>query len=191
VWLSIAGYTSEISTVMMNYRWYLLKTLESGGGGGGKTGRSGMGFAVINVLVALSWAFRVCLFAYLLVFEIADRAPLYVAKKQLLSFVVCVAGHASIGLLSMHWFLLMCRHGVRGLLVFEKKKGKTTTKGGDDGGFSFGSDIGRGGQENGKRTAPSSPGGLSRRGLEEETGAFVDGTLFDANGEKKGDEKKD
>lgn len=27
-WLSVVGYTSEVSTAMMNYRWYLINTLE-------------------------------------------------------------------------------------------------------------------------------------------------------------------
>lgn len=170
VWLSIAGYTSEISTVLMNYRWYLLQTLEE----------DWIGFAVVNVFVVLSWMARIVLFGYLLTFEIAPRFALYVEKKQLLTYVIMVVGHAVIGLLSCYWVRVMCRGGVRSLITFQKRDDKKQ-KGDDSEGtpFSFGDDIGRDskGKEAEKRQV-SSPHLVFKKGMEEAE-AYVEGTLFD------------
>ncbi|KAL7521013.1 hypothetical protein ACHAWX_005708 [Stephanocyclus meneghinianus] len=110
-WLSIVGYTSEVSTAVMNYRWYLLNTLEE----------DWIGFGIVNCFVAASWAGRVVMFTYLLLVEIFPRAHLYIAKKQILTFTVMVFGHFGIGMLSLYWCILMCRGGIRSLFVFKKK----------------------------------------------------------------------
>ena len=76
-WLSVIGYTSEVSTCLMNYRWYLLQTLD----------RDWIGFAIVNILVVISWAYRIVLFSYLLLWEIIPRTPQYVETKQLLTYL--------------------------------------------------------------------------------------------------------
>jgi hypothetical protein len=114
IWLSIIGYTSEVSTAVMNYRWYLINTLEE----------NWIGFGITNAFVAASWGMRVVMFTYLLVYQIFPRKVDYVAQNQLLSYYVIVFGHAAIGLLSLHWCIVMLRPGLKNLFVFKKKKVK-------------------------------------------------------------------
>uniref|UniRef100_A0A7S2U7B6 TLC domain-containing protein n=1 Tax=Attheya septentrionalis TaxID=420275 RepID=A0A7S2U7B6_9STRA len=180
LWLSAMGYTSELSSVLMNYRWYLLETLDS----------NWIGFGICNVLVALSWAGRVVLFGYLLVFEIAPLAPLYAEKKQLLTYVIMVFGHVVIGVLSMYWLRIMCRGGFKSLLVFKKKKSS-------GGGFTFGADIGRDDDATEATTTtptkaddttpvapPMSPRQLLLQTGVNESRAYVNGTLFNATSKR-------
>ena len=152
LWLSATGYTSEVATVLTNYRWYLIQTLEE----------DWVGFAVTNLLVALSWAGRVVLFAHLLIAEIIPRAPLYVERKQLLTYAIMVAGHAIIGVLLFFWILVMCRGGVGSLLTFKKRE-----KGTSDASFSFGDESG---QRKTTLSSSLSPSAKAR--------AWVDGTMF-------------
>lgn len=174
VWLSIVGYTSEMSTCLMNYRWYLIQTLE----------KDWIGFAIVNVLVTLSWAYRIILFAYLLAWEIIPRTALYVEKKQLLTYVIMFTGHAVIGLLSLYWLRIMCRGGLKSLLTFKKKK---RVDEGSPAGFSFGDDIGREADTTCSRNKKSAcaalpahgSGRIIQEGIEEARG-WVDGTLFQA-----------
>lgn len=170
VWLSIAGYTSEISTVLMNYRWYLLQTLEE----------DWIGFAVVNVLVVFSWMARIVLFGYLLAFEIAPRFALFVEKKQLLTYVIMVLGHAVIGLLSCYWVSVMCRGGVRSLVTFQKRDNKKRKDGDSEGtAFCFGDDIGRDSKgKDAEKRQVRSPRHVFKKGMEEAE-AYVEGTLFD------------
>merc|ERR1719199_1864216 len=114
----------------MNYRWYLLQTLEA----------DWVGFAIVNVLVVMSWSYRIVLFVYLLLWEIIPRTPQYVETKQLLTYIIMFSGHAIIGALSVYWLQLMCKGGIKGMLTFRKKK-RSHLDG--TGGFSFGDDIGR------------------------------------------------
>lgn len=129
VWLSIIGYTSEVSTAVMNYRWYLINTLE----------KNWIGFGITNSFVAASWAGRVVMFTYLLIFEIFPRKDEYVAQDQMLSYSVMVFGHAAIGLLSLHWCIVMLRPGLKNLFVFKKKKVKPVEEMKE--GFSFADEV--------------------------------------------------
>lgn len=202
LWLSCMGYTSEVATALMNYRWYLLQTLEE----------DWAGFAVVNVSVALGWAGRVVMFAYLLLVEILPRASLYLARKQVLTFVVIIFGHAGIGMLSLYWMVIMCRGGLKSLLVFKKKekRSKTSSGGGDldtfggpSGGsappspkFTFGGDLDTDGDAGRSKSSNSIEEQLSPTSLLREARAYVDGSFFDGdedNGGKKVDKdrKKD
>lgn len=173
-WLSIVGYTSEVSTAVMNYRWYLINTLE----------KNWIGFGIVNGFVVLSWAGRVVMFTYLLVAEIFPRYQSYVEAHQLFTYCVMVFGHAGIGLLSLHWCIVMCRGGLKSLFVFKKKEPKVLDP---QQGFSFADEVsGRG--DNGKDSAPSSP----LKVIEEEAEAYKDGTIFtDEQTHKRHSKKKD
>merc|ERR1711862_462722 len=86
-WLSVVGYTSEVSTALMNYRWYLINTLEE----------DWVGFGVTNVLTVLGWGGRVIMFTYLLVVEILPRYELYKStNKCLLSVLLSLATEVSV-----------------------------------------------------------------------------------------------
>lgn len=128
-WISLMGYTSEVSTALMNYRWYLINTLEE----------NWIGFGIVNCLVVAGWAGRVVMFTYLLVAEIFPRMHLYVEQKQIFTFGVMVFGHAGIGLLSLYWCFVMCRGGLKSLFVFEKKRPKVFNP---EQGFSFAAEVG-------------------------------------------------
>jgi len=127
IWLSIIGYTSEVSTAVMNYRWYLINTLEE----------NWIGFGITNTFVAASWAMRVVMFTYLLVVQIFPRKAEYAEQNQMLSYGVIVFGHAAIGLLSLHWCVVMLRPGLKNLFVFKKKKVKPIEEATMNHGFSF------------------------------------------------------
>ena len=128
IWLSAAGYTAEVSTVLMNYRWYLLETLKD----------NWWGFGVTNILVVLSWVARVFLFPYLLIVIIIPRTKLYIQEKQIIAYTIVVSTNVIIAILSLYWLSMMLFKGggIKSLLIFEKKEKDKKT-------FSFGSDIGR------------------------------------------------
>ena len=169
-WLSVIGYTSEVSTCLMNYRWYLLQTLD----------RDWIGFAIVNILVVISWAYRIVLFSYLLLWEIIPRTPQYVETKQLLTYAIMFSGHAIIGALSVYWLRLMLKGGLKSLLTFRKKKRRTLQDGG--GGFSFGDDIGL---ESSVQDQTMDHGlHLIQQGVDEAKG-YVDGTLFNPSSNSK------
>merc|ERR1719253_53994 len=88
--------------------------------------------------VVAGWAGRVVMFSYLLIAEIYPRMPLYVEQEQMFTYWVMVFGHASIGVLSLHWCLVMCRGGLRSLFVFEKKRPKVFNP---NEGFSFAANV--------------------------------------------------
>jgi hypothetical protein len=185
-WLSIVGYTSEVSTALMNYRWYLINTLEE----------NWVGFGIVNGFVVVSWAGRVILFAHLLIAEIFPRMFVFIEKGQLFTYAVMVFGHASIGLLSLHWCIVMCRGGLRSLFVFKKQKRPPGLN--PQQGFSFAEEVG--GRKN-IEDAPVSKLRSPRDALkiieeevqniiEEEVQAYKDGTLFTAAQAKSGRSKK-
>ena len=160
-WLSIVGYTSEVSTAVMNYRWYLLNTLEE----------DWIVFGIVNVFVTSSWAGRVVMFSYLLIAEIFPRAHMYFEKKQILTFSVMVFGHIGIGMLSLYWCIIMCRGGVKSLFTFKKKYRKA----GDDKQASFAESVGlNSGDSPARESLPKK--------IIHEAGAYVDGSLFNGNG---------
>ena len=166
-WLSVVGYTSEVSTCLMNYRWYLLQTLEA----------DWVGFAIVNVLVVISWSYRIVLFVYLLLWEIIPRMLQYVETKQLLTYIIMFSGHVIIGALSVYWLQLMCKGGIKGLLTFRKKK-RSHLNG--TGGFSFGDDIGREARGQDEKLEHN----LIQQGLAEAKG-YVDGSLFPSRSKRK------
>lgn len=167
-WLSIVGYTSEISTALMNYRWYLINTLEE----------DWVGFGVTNVLTVAGWSGRVVMFTYLLVAEILPRYELYKEHQQLFTFGVMIFGHGGIGLLSLYWCYVMTRGGLKSLFVFKKKVREVLKKGQ---GFVFAAGVE--GKESIKRkdsrtTLTESP----FKAMKEEAEAYVDGILFNEDG---------
>ncbi|KAL7528940.1 hypothetical protein ACHAXR_002712 [Thalassiosira sp. AJA248-18] len=167
-WLSIVGYTSEVSTAFMNYRWYLINTLEE----------NWIGFGIVNGFVMVSWAGRVVMFTYLLIMEIFPRMHLYVEQKQLFTYGMMVFGHAEIGLLSLHWCIVMCKGGLKSLFVFKKKKPKVLNP---QHGFSFAEEV-SGKDDNDDATTTtttiSSPARVSLKIIKEEAQAYKDGTIF-------------
>lgn len=168
-WLSIVGYTSEVSTAVMNYRWYLLNTLEE----------DWIGFGIVNSFVAASWAGRVVMFTYLLIVEISPRTHMYIAKKQVLTYAVMVFGHFGIGMLSLHWCMIMLRGGIRSLFVFKKKssRSKKTSAG-------FAESVGLNHEE-----SPRKRESVANK-IIHEADAYLDGTLFsNSNGESVDNEK--
>ncbi|KAL3773306.1 hypothetical protein ACHAW5_000253 [Stephanodiscus triporus] len=179
-WLSIVGYTSEFSTAMMNYRWYLINTLEE----------DWVGFGIVNGFVVSSWAGRVVLFAHLLIAEIFPRMHVFVERGQTFTYAVMVFGHASIGLLSLHWCIVMCRGGLRSLFVFKKQHRPKVLN--PQQGFSFVEEVG------GKKNVEDLRGTKrlkiieekAHKIIEEEVEAYLDGTLFTEAQAKKGQSKK-
>jgi hypothetical protein len=168
-WLSIVGYTSEVSTAVMNYRWYLLNTLEE----------DWIGFGIVNVFVTSSWAGRVVMFTYLLIAEIFPRAHMYFDKKQILTFSVIVFGHFGIGMLSLYWCVIMCRGGIRSLFTFKKKSRKEGAR--RSSGFA---------ESVGLNSADSPTRESIPKKVLHEADAYVDGTLYNngmakSNGYKK------
>lgn len=129
-WLSVVGYTSEVSTAVMNYRWYLIHTLED----------DWVGFGIVNLFVVGSWAGRVVLFAYLLIVEIYPRMHVFVDHGQIFSYVVLVFGHAAIGLLSLYWCIVMSRGGLKSLFVFKKQQ-RTVVTHAPNQGYSFAEEL--------------------------------------------------
>jgi hypothetical protein len=63
-----------------------------------------------------------------------------VAQDQMLSYSVMVFGHAAIGLLSLHWCIVMLRPGLKNLFVFKKKKVKPVEQQMQEG-FSFADEV--------------------------------------------------
>jgi len=164
-WISAIGYSGEASTVLMNYRWYLIQTLEG----------DWWGFGFNNVLVVLSWAARVVLYPYLLAVEILPRAGLWMEHRQIMTLLTWVLGHSIIGLLSLYWLLILLKGGVKPLLTFQKSSKK---KDSSSGGFSFGDDIGRGREvRKGKDATNRSIGRWIL--IQQKARGWVEGTLFD------------
>jgi len=169
-WMSIVGYTSEVSTAVMNYRWYLINTLE----------KNWIGFGIVNGFVVASWAGRVILFTTLLIKEIFPRYQMYIDHQQLFTYAVLIFGHAGIGLLSLHWCIVMCKGGIKSLFVFKKKKRPTVLN--PQQGFSFAEEVGGGSGSN----QSSNPLKI----IEEEAEAYKDGTIF-TEGQQKPQSKKE
>ena len=136
IWLCIVMYTSELSTAIMNYRWYLVNTLEE----------NWIGFAIVNGFAMLSWTFRAILFPYLLIVKIFPRFHLYTNQQQLFTFAALVFGCAVMGLLLVHWLFVMCRGGLKSMLVFKKSPQRMLNL--NNGGYSFADDVS--GKENRK-----------------------------------------
>eukprot|EP00571_Detonula_confervacea_P014984 CAMPEP_0172308752 /NCGR_PEP_ID=MMETSP1058-20130122/9256_1 /TAXON_ID=83371 /ORGANISM="Detonula confervacea, Strain CCMP 353" /LENGTH=345 /DNA_ID=CAMNT_0013021245 /DNA_START=214 /DNA_END=1251 /DNA_ORIENTATION=- len=165
-WLSIVGYTSEVSTAMMNYRWYLINTLED----------NWIGFGIVNGIVVASWAGRVMMFTYLLFMEIFPRMHLYVEQQQMFTYAVMVFGHAGIGLLSLHWCIVMCQGGLKSLFVFKKKQRPKVLN--PQQGFSFADEVGgKSNNEDTSGTERKTPHGPLKI-IEEDAQAYKDGTIF-------------
>lgn len=172
-WLSIVGYTSEVSTAMMNYRWYLINTLED----------NWIGFGIVNAIVVASWAGRVMMFTYLLFVEIFPRMHLYVEQHQMFTFAVMVFGHAGIGLLSLHWCIVMCKGGLKSLFVFKKKERPKVLN--PQQGFSFAEEVGgKSDNEDKSGTEQKAPHGPLKI-IEEDAQAYKDGTIFSEGQTKK------
>jgi hypothetical protein len=176
-WLSLVGYTSEVSTTMMNYRWYLINTLEN----------DWIGFGIVNGFVVASWAGRVVLFTYLLVVEIYPRMYMYMEQQQMFTFVMMVLGHAGIGLLSLYWCIIMCKGGIKSLFVFKKPQNQKNANGGVQRGLSFAEEVSGKRLDNGTESCHhNSPLKI----IEEEAEAYKDGSLFTETPSEKRRSKK-
>lgn len=173
-WLSIVGYTSELSTAMMNYRWYLINTLEE----------NWIGFGIVNAVVVVGWAGRVIMFSYLLFVEIFPRMHLYVESNQVFTYAVMVFGHAGIGLLSLHWCAVMCKGGLKSLFVFKKKERGALNP---QQGFSFADEVG--GRSDNETEQKASNGPL--KVIEDDAQAYTNGTIFGAQQAQTRQSKKD
>ena len=126
--LSVTGYLCELSNPLMNYRWWLLQTLE----------KNRWDFALVNVTLVLSFAARSVLLGYLVVWVIAPKAIDFVEEKQVFIYLVCIAGHVIILLLSLYWLKVLCRGGIKGMMTFKPRKRNL-----EKGSFTFGTDMGR------------------------------------------------
>jgi hypothetical protein len=127
--LSILGYLCELSNPLMNYRWWLIQTLD----------RHRFDFSVVVVLLVTSFAARIVLLGWLLVGVILPKAALFVEARQVFIYLMCVIGHGVILLLSFYWLMVLTKPGLKRMLVFvpipkNKKAGES---------FTFGSDMGR------------------------------------------------
>lgn len=69
--LSMMGYLCELSNPLMNWRWWLLKTLEE----------HSIQFSIVNVLLVLSFALRVVLLGWLLYVVILPMAATFVEVR--------------------------------------------------------------------------------------------------------------
>lgn len=125
--LSLLGYLCELSNPLMNYRWWLMQTLES----------HRVDFSVVVVLLFASFALRIGLLAYLLAAVILPKAALFVEAKQVFIYAMCVTGHAVILLLSLYWLHVLTKAGMKRMLIFVPQKKPA------GGGFTFGADMGR------------------------------------------------
>jgi len=125
--LSLLGYLCELSNPLMNWRWWLMQTLQA----------HRWDFAVVNVLLMLSFVLRAVLLGWLLCGVLLPRAADFVEAKQVFIYGTCVLGHGVILALSLFWLRVLLKNGLRGLLVFRVDPAKVA-------GFStFGSDMGR------------------------------------------------
>jgi len=124
--LSMMGYLCELSNPLMNWRWWLLQTLE----------KDRIDFALVNIVLVFSFIGRTFLLGWLLVGVLIPKAALFVEAKQVFVYTLCILGHAVILLLSLYWLKVLCGGGVKNLLKFKKKKSAK-------GKFTFGTDMGR------------------------------------------------
>jgi len=127
--LSLLGYLCEISNPLMNYRWWLMQTLE----------KNRLDFAVTVLLLVSSFAARILLLGYLLLGYILPEAVKFIEAKQVFIYFMCVVGHAVILVLSLYWLKVLTKPGLKRMFVFSPQPKKV----GANGGFTFGTDMGR------------------------------------------------
>mmetsp|Transcript_14542 Transcript_14542/g.19388 ORF Transcript_14542/g.19388 Transcript_14542/m.19388 type:complete len:160 (+) Transcript_14542:30-509(+) len=126
--LSLMGYLCEISNPIMNWRWWLIQTLE----------KNRLDFAVVNVVLVSTFAARAVLLVYLLVFKFGLRIMEFIEMKQVFIFFIGMLGHFVILLLTLYWLKVLCRGAPKSWLVFTPPPNRKK-----DGGFTFGNDMGR------------------------------------------------
>jgi len=119
VLMSAIGYISEVSTVLMNYRWYLLRTLD----------KPWIGFTLVNICAAFSWFARTTFFTYALFFEIFPRTASYFEKKQLLAYLFLILSDMFFVVISAYWLKAMCRGNVKNLLELRPNASQKKKKG--------------------------------------------------------------
>mmetsp|Transcript_83335 Transcript_83335/g.162166 ORF Transcript_83335/g.162166 Transcript_83335/m.162166 type:complete len:127 (-) Transcript_83335:478-858(-) len=118
----------------MNYRWWLIQTLE----------QHRFDFSVVVVLLVSSFAARIVLLGWLLVGVILPKAALFIEARQVFIYLMCVVGHTVILLLSLYWFVVLTKPGLKRMAVFvpfpknKKEPGNS---------FTFGADMGREGKK--------------------------------------------
>jgi hypothetical protein len=125
--LSCLGYLCEVSNPLMNYRWWLMQTLS----------KHRADFSVTVVLLVTSFIARVALLFGLIFFYILPKFHAFMEQKQVFIYIVCVAGHTIIMLLSMYWLNVLTKSGISRMLYFVPPKKKAR------GSFQFGTDMGR------------------------------------------------
>jgi hypothetical protein len=125
--LSCLGYLCEVSNPLMNYRWWLMQTLQ----------KHRIDFSVTVVLLVASFVARVALLFLLIFIYILPMFGKFMAEKQVFIYIVCVAGHAVIMVLSMYWLKVLTRGGLSRMLTYVPPAKKSR------GSFTFGTDMGR------------------------------------------------
>merc|ERR1719197_1979008 len=101
----------EVSNPLMNYRWWLLQTLN----------RNRIDFAIVNILLVASFAGRVVLMVWLIFGKIVPRIPLFLENNQLLALGVGLFGHVVVCLMSIHWLRILLKGGVTNLCTFKPR----------------------------------------------------------------------
>jgi len=126
--LSLLGYLCELSNPLMNYRWYLMQTLQA----------HRIDFSLTVIVLVSSFVARVILLGYLIFAVILPEAAVFIEAKQVFIYSMCVLGHAVIMLLSLYWLHVLTKPGMKRMLVFTPPKNKDKK-----GVFTFGTDMGR------------------------------------------------
>lgn len=101
--LSMIGYLGEWTTVFLNAR--LLLT--------GTACQRSATFSVVSLLLLSTYAYRLFLFPYILLFEIFPRYPTYSRRQQILTFYIMVLGHLLVLHLSIQWIAVILKFGIR------------------------------------------------------------------------------
>ena len=111
VWLSLVGYLSEWTTLILNLRWLLAHTLT----------KHHVTFTIISLLLLGSFIGRVLLFPYLLLVHILPRYDDYITMQQIWTFFTIVFGHLVVLQLSIQWIAAILHLGFGNFIKFSPK----------------------------------------------------------------------
>merc|ERR1719191_2206117 len=98
----------EASNALMNYRWWLLQTLT----------KHRVDYSIVAALLVGSYVWRLVTLGYLMLFYIFPKYSLFMAEKQVFWYLLMVAGHGIILVLSAHWLKLLVRGGLKRTLTY-------------------------------------------------------------------------
>jgi len=122
--LSCLGYLCELTNPLMNYRWWLLQTLD----------KHRVDFMIVQLLLAASFVARVFLLSGLAFFYVLPVYPSVTGKMNTFLYYSCIAGHLIILLLSCYWLKVLLKGGLSNVLYFKPPKKKMKA-------YSFRSDM--------------------------------------------------